>query len=71
MIPFCLKKQIFDSCLVSSLLYGCETWLTNDLREIEKIYVRMIKTLLGVRESTPTVNCMIELGLENLKKNCR
>ena len=66
-IPFYLKKQIFDSCLVTNLLYGCETWLTNDLKEVEKVYIRMIKVLLGVRDSTPTANCLIELGLDNLK----
>ena len=66
-IPFYIKKQIFDSCIISSLLYGCETWLTNNLKEIDQIYIRMVKVLLGVRESTPTANCLIELGQKNLK----
>ena len=65
-IPFYLKKQVFESCLLSSVLYGCETWLTTNLKEIERVYIRMVKVLLGVRASTPSVNCLLELGLENL-----
>ena len=65
-IPFYLKKQIFDSCLVSSILYGCETWLSDDLKEVNKVYIRMVKVLLGVRESTPTANCLIKLGLRDV-----
>ena len=66
-IPFYIKKQVFDSCLLSSLLYGCETWFTNNLKEIEHVYIRMIKVLLGFRESTPSANCLVELGQKNLK----
>ena len=66
-IPFYIKKQVFDSCLLSSLLYGCETWFTNNLKEIEHVYIRMIKVLLGFRESTPSANCLIGLGQKNLK----
>ena len=65
-IPFYIKRRIFQSCLLSSLLYGCETWLTDDIREVEAIYIRMVKTLLSVRASTPSINCLIELGLDDL-----
>ena len=58
-IPFYIKKQVFDSCLISSLLYGCEAWLTINIKVVESVYIRMIKILLGVRESTPTANCLI------------
>ena len=41
--------------------------MSDDLKEVNKVYVRMEKVLLGVRESTPTANCLIELGLRDVK----
>ena len=58
---------MFDSCVLSTLLYGCETWLSSNMKEVEKVYIKMIKILLGVRDSTPSANCLIEIGQKNLK----
>lgn len=35
-IPFRVKKRVFEACLVSTILYGCESWLNADLRPIKK-----------------------------------
>ena len=37
-IPFVVKKRIFDACLLSAILYGCESWLNGDLKPVIKIY---------------------------------
>ena len=66
-IPFYIKKQVFDSCLLPSLLYGSEAWFINNLKEVEKVYSCLVKILLGVRQSTPTVNCLIEIGQKDLR----
>ena len=66
-IPFYINNQVFDSCIISSLLYGCETWLTNNLRVIEHVYTRMAKILLGVRYAASTANCLIEIRQKILK----
>ncbi len=37
-IPFIVKKRVFDAVLMSSLLYGCESWVGADLRPVVKLY---------------------------------
>ena len=67
MYHFMLKKRIFDAALMSSILYGCESWFNGDLRPIEKLYNWGIKQLLGVRVTTCTEMCYMELGYPSLK----
>ena len=33
-VPFMIKKKIFDAALMSTILYGSESWLNCDLRPI-------------------------------------
>ena len=66
-VPFYVKKRIFDAALMSSVLYGCESWFHGDLRPIEKLYNWGIKQLLGVRVTTCTEMCYVELGYPSLK----
>ena len=70
-IPFVVKKKIFDAALMSTLLYGCESWLNGNLQPIEKQYKWCIKQLLGVRKTTNNDICLIELGLPPLKSLVR
>ncbi|XP_063888609.1 uncharacterized protein LOC135115608 [Scylla paramamosain] len=62
-VPFIAKKKIFDAPLMSSLLYGCESWLNGVTKPIEKQYKWCIKQLLGVRKTTNNDVCMVELGM--------
>ena len=64
--PFYVKKRVFDACVMSSLLYGCETWMNADLRPIRRLYNMCIRALLQVRNTTSTDICLIELGLPEL-----
>ena len=66
-IPFCVKLRVFHACILSSLLYGCESWLTGDTRPVARLYNTCIKTLLGVRSSTCNDICYVELGLPPIK----
>lgn len=66
-IPFYVKKRMFDAALVSTILYGCESWFHGDLRPVEKLYNWGIKQLLGVRMTTCTDICYVELGYPTLK----
>ncbi len=52
---------------MSSILYGCESWFHGDLRPVEKLYSWGIKQLLGVRVTTCTEMCYVELGYPLLK----
>ena len=59
-MPYHLKLKVFNAALISAMLYGCETWLTNNLVSVSKHYMTCLKLLLGVRTTTPNELCMIE-----------
>ena len=63
-MPFKFKKKVLDDVITSSLLYGCESWLTERTNKIEKLYSGAIKALLGVREVTRTDTVLIETGMK-------
>ena len=66
-IPFVVKKRVFDVCLLSAILYGCEYWLNGDLKPVCNIYNWALKKLLGVRLTTCNDVCYIESGYPSLK----
>ena len=37
-IPFLVKKRVFDAALLSSLVYGCESWVGADMKPVVKLY---------------------------------
>ena len=61
-----VKRRVFDAALISSLLYGCESWFGADTKPIVKLYNWAIKQLLGVRKSTPNDVCYAEAGYPSL-----
>ena len=66
-IPFVVKRRVFDAALMSSILYGCESWINADLRPMIKLYNWAIKELLGVRITTCNDLCYLEIGYPPLK----
>ena len=66
-LPFAIKKRVFDACLLSALLYGCESWLDGDLKPMCKLYNWALKQMLGVRYSTCNDLCYVESGYVPLK----
>ena len=66
-MPFKYKMLVFDAAVTASLLYSCETWLTECTRSIETQYNHLIRCLLGVRKNTSTNLCLIEAGIPPLK----
>ena len=66
-LPFIIKKRIFDACLISGLLYGCESWLNGDLKPVIKLYNWALKRMLGVRLTTCNDLCYVESGYVSLK----
>ena len=59
-IPFYVKRRIFDAALMSSLIYGCESWFSADLKPMIKLYNWCIKELLGVRKNICNDMCYVE-----------
>ena len=50
--PIKVKLDVLDSCVLSSLWYGCETWGESSLDELDVIHRIGLKTALSVRNST-------------------
>ena len=69
-IPFIVKRRVFDAVLLSSLVYGCESWVGGwvicDMKPVVKLYNCALKHLLGVKKTTPNVVCYVESGYPSL-----
>ena len=65
--PFKVKKTVVDACFNASLLYGPEGWLgMKPSPTLNTMYMKAIKMLLVVRQSTPKDTCLIEAGYPSL-----
>ena len=58
--PFNIKKKVFTACINSPLLYGCECWSYSNLKHVDVIHRKALKSLLSVRESTPNIISYLE-----------
>ena len=66
-IPYIVKKRVFEAALMSTLLYGCESWIGADIKPMAKLYNWCLKQLLGVRKFTCNDVCYAESGYPPLK----
>jgi hypothetical protein len=67
-LPFKFKRAVVDACFCSTITYAGETWLGGNVKPLESLYVRAIKCLLGVRITTCTDMCLMELDYPSLDK---
>jgi hypothetical protein len=67
-IPFMYKKAVTDACFLTAITYASETWLGGQLKPLEALYNRALKCLLGVRTTTCTDICLLELNYPCLGK---
>ena len=37
-IPYIVKRRVFEAALMSTLLYGCESWIGADIKPMAKLY---------------------------------
>ena len=66
--PFSVKKTVTDACFYTSLLYGCESWLEERISpDLEQLYIKGIKSLLGVRPTTTTDIVLLESDYPSLQ----
>jgi hypothetical protein len=65
-MPYSVKAKVLNAALLSSILYSCESWLTDQLSPINKHYMSAVKLLLGVRITTPNILCLVEAGMPEL-----
>jgi len=58
---FTIKKTVWDSVFKSAIYYGCETWLTKSIQFIERPYMKTLKHLLGIPQTTCTDTLLLKL----------
>ena len=56
-----------EGALNSALLYGCESWFTNNLKHVETVVLGCMKTMLGVRKQTCADLVYLETGTTSVK----
>ena len=52
-MPLQLKHRVAEACGTSAIIYGAESWMTNDFRTLETLYAKVVRGLLGMRQSIP------------------
>ena len=70
-LPYSMKRRVAESCILSSLLYGCETWMCNNYGKVESAYFSIIKRLLNARETTCNDITLVESGFPTLKSTVK
>lgn len=65
--PFRVKKKVLEAAFLSSILYGCESWLSVSLKPVQSMYMKAVRALLGVRGTVPMDLCLVETGLKSLE----
>ena len=72
-VSFDLKTKIslFDSLVTPILLYGTEVWGVQGLNCIDKVHIKFLKILLGVRQQMPYYAGYGELGRFPLSVICK
>ena len=65
--PFRVKKRVLEAAFLSTILYGCESWLKVSLKPVTAMYMKAVRAPLGVRATTPTNLCIVEGGLKPLE----
>ena len=50
------KLKLFDSLVLPILMYGSEIWGFYKSNDIEKVHIRFLKQLLGVRKQTSNID---------------
>ena len=61
-LPLDIQLHLFDSMITPILLYGTEVWGCENVDIIDKFYFKFCKSLLDVKQTTPSVMVYGELG---------
>ena len=56
------KIKLFDALVQPILMYGCEIWGFHKADDIERVHVKFLKQILGVRRQTSNIAVYGELG---------
>ena len=65
--PAVVKLKVLSSCVLSTLLYNCETFGPELPKHLDKLYIKLIKSAMNVRPNVPDEIVLIESGLLPLR----
>ena len=65
------KLSLFDSMVVPILLYGSEVWGVYNYKDVDKLHIRFLKSLLVVKKQTPNSAVYGEFGRFPLSVICK
>ena len=65
--PTDVKLKALEACTLYSLLYNAETWACAKIDNLETIYRRMLKSILGIGMTVCNEIVYIELGMISVK----
>ena len=64
--PLPVKEKVLDACVSSAVLYNCETWGDANVKQLELLYRKALKYMLGVRTQVCNAFPYIELAKPTL-----
>ena len=53
-LPIDLQLELFDSLILPILLYGCEVWEYKNVLILDRFYLKYLKYVFGLKQSTPS-----------------
>ena len=65
------KLTLFDTMVLTIMLYGSEVWGVYNFKSIDKLHLRFCKYILGVKKQTPNNAVLGELGRFPISVLCR
>ena len=65
--PLTIKLKVLRACVLTTLLYNCETFGHKLPDGLEELYFKLLKATLNVRQSTPNSIILVEAGFLPLK----
>ena len=66
-MPYFYKSLVMDAAVISSIFYSCETWLGSHPEYAINTYNKLLRILLGVRETTSIEMSLVESGKQPAK----
>ena len=66
-LPIDVQLHLFSTTVLPILLYGSEIWGCENIEPVERVQLRFLKLLMGLKSSTPSVMVYRELGYQPLK----
>ena len=70
MLTICTKMKVYQACVLSTLLYGSETWTlySHQERRVNSFHLRCLRRILGItwQDRVPNKNILAQAGIPSI-----